>query len=102
MSSLYIEQFTTLWYDSAISIIEGVEIISASAAIRQRLSDLGMTQVQLAEALGTNRQNLGNKLRRDNFTARELEQISKVLGLKLAMVAGDPGKYVIEYDAAEE
>ena len=71
--------------------------MSASSAIRKRLSDLGMTQIQLAKALGTNRQNLGNKLRRDNFSARELESICKVLGLKLAMVENNPGKYVIEY-----
>lgn len=71
--------------------------MSASSAIRQRLVDIGMTQIQLAEALGTNRQNLGNKLRRDNFTARELANICKIIGLKLAMVDNDPGKYVIEY-----
>ncbi|WP_298030056.1 helix-turn-helix transcriptional regulator [uncultured Dysosmobacter sp.] len=71
--------------------------MSASSAIRKRLEDIGMTQMQLAEALGTNRQNLGNKLRRDNFSARELEAICKVMGLKLAMVDGNPGEYVIEY-----
>lgn len=71
--------------------------MSASSAIRQRLKDIGMSQIQLAEALGTNRQNLGNKLRRDNFSATELESICRVIGLKLAMVEGDPGKYVIEY-----
>lgn len=76
--------------------------MSASSAIRKRLEDIGMTQMQLAEALGTNRQNLGNKLRRDNFSAKELEAICKVIGLKLAMVEGSPGKYVIEYDAEDE
>ena len=53
--------------------------MSASSAIRERLKDIGMTQMQLAEALGTNRQNLGNKLRRDNFSAQELENICKVV-----------------------
>lgn len=71
--------------------------MSASSAIKKRLEDIGMTQTQLAEALGTNRQNLGNKLRRDNFTARELEQIALIIGLKLTMIEGDAGKYVIEY-----
>lgn len=71
--------------------------MSASSAIRKRLEDIGMTQMQLAEKLGTNRQNLGNKLRRDNFSAKELEAICEIIGLKLAMVEGDPGKYVIEY-----
>lgn len=72
--------------------------MSASSAIRQRLQDIGMTQAQLATALGTTRQNLGNKLLRDNFSAQELEAICKVIGLKLSMVEGNPGKYVIEYE----
>lgn len=72
--------------------------MSASSAIRQRLIDIGMSQTQLAEAIGTNRQNLGNKLKRDNFSAKELEAICKVTGLNLTMVEGDPGKYVISYE----
>lgn len=72
--------------------------MSASSAIRQRLIDIGMSQTQLAEAIGTNRQNLGNKLKRDNFSAKELEAICKVIGLNLTMVEGDPGKYVISYE----
>lgn len=75
----------------------GGDNMSASSAIKKRLEDIGMTQTQLAEALGTNRQNLGNKLRRDNFTAKELERISKIIGLKLTMTDGDPGRYAIEY-----
>ena len=76
--------------------------MSASSAIRQRLRDIGMTQIQLAEALGTNRQNLGNKLRRDNFSAQELAAICKIIGLKLTMVEGSPGKYSIEYESGEK
>lgn len=72
--------------------------MSASSAIRQRLIDIGMSQTQLAEAIGTNRQNLGNKLKRDNFSAKELEAICKVIGLNLTMVEGDPGKYAIKYE----
>lgn len=71
--------------------------MSASSAIRQRLKDIGMSQTQLAEALGTNKQNLGNKLRRDNFSARELFNICQVIGLRLTMTEGDSGKYPIEY-----
>ena len=72
--------------------------ISASSVIRKRLNDIGMSQTQLADALGTSRQNLNNKLVRDNFSARELERICSVLGLKLTAVESEPGKYVIEYD----
>lgn len=76
--------------------------MSASSAIRQRLKDIGMTQIQLAEALGTNRQNLGNKLRRDNFSAQELAAICKIIGLKLTMIEDSPGKYIIEYEPDSE
>ncbi len=74
--------------------------MSASSAIRQRLRDINMSQTQLAEALGTNKQNLGNKLRRDNFSAQELASICKIIGLKLTMIESEPGKYVIEYDSS--
>jgi len=46
--------------------------MSASAAIKQRLSELNMTQTELATAIGTTRQNLANKMSRDNFSAQEL------------------------------
>lgn len=75
--------------------------MSASSSIRKRLNDIGMTQTQLAEALGTNRQNLNNKLHRDNFTTQELVEICKILGLTLTMVEKNPGKYVIDYDTSE-
>ncbi len=75
--------------------------MSASSAIKKRLTDIEMSQTELAERLGTNRQNLGNKLRRDNFSARELESICKIIGLKLTMTDSDPGLYVIEYSDNE-
>jgi hypothetical protein len=38
-----------------------------------------MTITDLADILDTSRQNLTNKLNRDNFTEKELQQIAKVL-----------------------
>lgn len=73
--------------------------MSATRAIIKRLNDVGKTQMQLAEELGISRQNLSNKLKRDNFTAQELAHICEITGLKLAMVEGDPGKYAIDYTA---
>lgn len=75
--------------------------MSASSAIRQRLSDIGMSQRQLAFAMGTSAQNFQNKLNRDNFSSQELAEICKILGLKLTMVEKNPGKYVIDYESAE-
>ncbi|MBR3752423.1 MAG: helix-turn-helix domain-containing protein [Ruminiclostridium sp.] len=71
--------------------------MSATSAITKRLNDIGKTQMQLAEELGISRQNLSNKMRRDNFTARELAHICEIIGLKLTMVEGDPGEYAIDY-----
>ena len=38
-----------------------------------------VTQMQLAEKLGTSQSNLANKLKRDNFSERELIQIAEIL-----------------------
>ncbi len=71
--------------------------MSASTAIKQRLDDLNMTQVELAEAIGSTRQNLSNKLARDNFTAKELSKICAVLKLSLVLKSADNKEYNIEY-----
>ncbi|SKC66448.1 helix-turn-helix transcriptional regulator [Maledivibacter halophilus] len=39
-----------------------------------------MTITDLAIAIGTSRQNLTNKLNRDNFSEKELQQIAEALG----------------------
>lgn len=44
------------------------------------LNRRGMTLAQLAEKLGQSRQNLSNKMSRDNFSEKELYEIAKVLG----------------------
>lgn len=69
--------------------------MSASKAIRDRLNDLNMTQIELANAMGTTRQNLTNKLTRDNFTAKELCKIGKILGFSLTLKSDKD--YIIEY-----
>ncbi len=43
------------------------------------LSRRNMTLAQLAEALGQSRQNLSNKMSRDNFSEKELYEIASVL-----------------------
>lgn len=79
-------------------ILKEVAEMSASSAIRHRLSDIGMSQKQLATLVGISAQNLQNKLNRDNFSSKELVDICKVIGLKLTMVERNPGKYVIDYE----
>lgn len=70
--------------------------MSASSAIKTRLKDLGMTQTELAEALGTTRQNLTNKFTRDNFTTKELCHIGKILGFTVVLKADK--EYLLTYD----
>lgn len=74
--------------------------MSASTAIKERLKDLDMTQTELAEALGTTRQNLANKMARDNFSAKELYQIGTVLKFELILKADK--EYAIKYVPDEE
>ena len=69
--------------------------MSASTAIKDRLKDLNMTQMELAKELGISRQNLSNKMTRDNFSTKELFQIGKILGFSLILKADK--EYIIEY-----
>ena len=47
--------------------------------IKVMLSRRNMTLSQLAEATGQSRQNMSNKMSRDNFTEKELRAIAKAL-----------------------
>ena len=76
---------------------EGGVLMSVSKAIKQRLIDLNMTQVELAEAIGSTRQNLSNKLVRDNFTAKELSKICDVLKLTIVLKSADKKEYEVKY-----
>lgn len=69
--------------------------MSASTAIKDRLKDLNMTQMELAKELGISRQNLTNKMSRDNFSTKELFQIGKILGFSIVLKADK--EYIIEY-----
>ena len=54
-------------------------MLSAGEKIRVILNRKDMSVSDLAKALGQSRQNLRNKLVRDNFTEKELAEIAKVL-----------------------
>lgn len=72
--------------------------MSASTAIKERLKDLNMTQIELAKALGTSRQNLTNKMTRDNFSTKELCQIGEILNFSVILKADKADKeYIIKY-----
>lgn len=53
--------------------------LSMSEKIKIMLKRRNMTLSELAEKLGQSRQNLSNKMSRDNFTEKELEAIANAL-----------------------
>ena len=57
--------------------------MSTSEKIRIALIKRNMTLSALAEELGSSSQNLSAKLKRDNFSERDLEEISKALNCTL-------------------
>lgn len=51
--------------------------------IKILLIKTGMNVVQLAKAKNTSSQNMYNKLSRDNFTVKELQEIAELAGAEL-------------------
>ena len=72
--------------------------MSATNAIKQRLSDLNMSQADLALKIGITRQNLTNKMTRDNFTTKELFKICNALNLTIKLKDKKGKEYTIAYD----
>ena len=72
--------------------------MTVSAIIKDRLKEIGMTQTELATKLNTTRQNFNNKMSRDNFSAKELYEVSKILETELTMIDNTGKKYSISYD----
>lgn len=50
-----------------------------SKKIKMLMLEREITQTQLADKLGTTQSNLANKLKRDNFSEKELIQIAEIL-----------------------
>lgn len=50
--------------------------------IKLLMVEKDVTAAKLAEKLGTSQSNISNKLKRDNFSEKELEDIAKVLEAK--------------------
>lgn len=54
--------------------------ITMGEKIKIVLKRRSMTLGQLADKLGVSRQNLSNKMSRDNFTEKDLHEIAEALG----------------------
>lgn len=55
-----------------------------------------MTLAQLAESTGQSRQNLSNKMSRDNFSEKDLQEIAEALNCtyKISLVMNDTGEEI--------
>ncbi len=54
--------------------------LTMSEKIKIILNRRNMTLTQLADKLGQSRQNMSNKMKRDNFSEKELSSIAEALG----------------------
>lgn len=70
--------------------------LTMSEKIKVVLKRRGMTMGELAEKTGQTRQNLSNKMTRDNFPEKELHQIAEALDCELEsyLVMKDTGERV--------
>lgn len=72
--------------------------MSATEAIKNILKDKNITQVELAEKIKITKQNLSNKMNRDNFSTLELVEIADALNMKLLLKnISDEKEYLIDY-----
>ena len=72
--------------------------MSATEAIKNILKDKNISQVELAERIKVTKQNLSNKLNRDNFSTLELVEIADALNMKLLLKnVSDQTEYLIDY-----
>ncbi|GFI17444.1 hypothetical protein IMSAGC009_02615 [Lachnospiraceae bacterium] len=77
--------------------------MSISKVIKNILSDKNISQVELAEKVNVTKQNLSNKMNRDNFSTIELVEIADALDMKLILKNEIDGKeYLIDYPANEK
>ena len=70
--------------------------LTMSEKIKVVLKRRGMTMGDLAEKTGQTRQNLSNKMTRDNFPEKELRQIADALDceLEVHLVMKDSGERI--------
>ena len=59
--------------------------MSATEVIKGILKDKNVTQVELAERTNVTKQNLSNKMNRDNFSTLELVEIADALEMQLLL-----------------
>lgn len=69
--------------------------------IKDILKSKKMSQTDLAKAMGSTRQNLNNKMSRDNFTIKELFQIMQLLDSEILIKEKNGIEHIINYSNNE-
>ena len=72
-------------------------LMTVNSIIKEILKKKKMTQTDLANQLGTTRQNLNNKMARDNFTIKELSEIARVLESEIIFRDDNGVNHIISY-----
>jgi len=57
--------------------------MSAGEKVRTIMNRQGMSMGEMADKTGQSRQNLSNKMKRDNFTMSDLEKMADAMGLRV-------------------
>lgn len=77
--------------------------ISVTKVIKSILNEKNISQVELAEKVKITKQNLSNKMNRDNFSTIELVEIADALNMNLILKNKLDGKeYLIDYLSTEK
>ena len=71
--------------------------MTVSEAIKAILKDKNITLTDFAKLIGITKQNLSNKLNRDNFTSQGLYTIAKTLNVDIIISGGKGQEYKIGY-----
>ena len=76
--------------------------MSASDAVRMAIAKAGIKQTELSKIWGTSPQAIYNKLNLERWTARDLAQIAKITGGRLAFIYPDGQEILIQTTETEE
>ena len=79
----------------------GETYMSVVTVIDTIIKEKDITKGELAERIGITKQNMSNKIKRDNFSALELVEIADALGVQLILKDGKK-EYRIDYPADQK
>ena len=76
-----------------------MSVVTVLETIRE---EKDISKGELAERIGITKQNMSNKIKRDNFSALELVEIADALGVQLILKGRQKNEYRIDYPADQK